>query len=340
LGVINMKGRIFDPINGRFNSPDPLVQAPQFSQSYNRYMYVMGNPAGATDPTGYEGARQPDMWTDEYGRDSGERALMQEKNRMRSTQLREYEESREQYQQQMASEREANGFIDKAAPNAANQEAQRSAASAKAPSSASTNQSRDNNGGEGSNRTQGGLQKESVSIKSQGGGTLTINVFGDGSVGIKDPAAKTKERLLAAGVGRGGGKEDITFNVVVAADRDSALAVAKDAGLGPKSLTMIGASLAWDDSSPKTVGEGRAPLGTAVINSVRAMAESGSGTGYGVGVELTHEIGHLLMPAASASQEHATLGVMRTMPQAMDNPIYTPGAIDLMRRGRAGGFFK
>lgn len=54
LGVINMGGRIFDPVNGRFNSPDPIVHSASFGQSYNRYMYVLGNPTGYTDPTGYD----------------------------------------------------------------------------------------------------------------------------------------------------------------------------------------------------------------------------------------------------------------------------------------------
>ncbi|MDX2021843.1 MAG: RHS repeat-associated core domain-containing protein [Deltaproteobacteria bacterium] len=66
LGVVNMNGRIFDPINGRFNSPDPVVQAPSFSQSYNRYMYVMGNPVGATDPTGYMATYDSNGRADQY----------------------------------------------------------------------------------------------------------------------------------------------------------------------------------------------------------------------------------------------------------------------------------
>jgi len=53
FGVINMKGRIFDPLNGRFLSADPFVQEPQWAQSYNRYMYVMGNPLTYTDPSGF-----------------------------------------------------------------------------------------------------------------------------------------------------------------------------------------------------------------------------------------------------------------------------------------------
>ena len=52
-GMIHMNGRVYDPVLGRFLSPDPLVSAPNFSQSYNRYSYVMNNPMGTTDPSGY-----------------------------------------------------------------------------------------------------------------------------------------------------------------------------------------------------------------------------------------------------------------------------------------------
>ena len=48
-----MNGRVYDPVIGRFLSADPFVQAPYFSQSYNRYSYVMNNPLGGTDPSGY-----------------------------------------------------------------------------------------------------------------------------------------------------------------------------------------------------------------------------------------------------------------------------------------------
>ncbi|MEX1193190.1 MAG: RHS repeat-associated core domain-containing protein [Brumimicrobium sp.] len=50
--LINMNGRIYDPILGRMLSPDNYVQDPLFSQSYNRYSYVWNNPLRYTDPSG------------------------------------------------------------------------------------------------------------------------------------------------------------------------------------------------------------------------------------------------------------------------------------------------
>ncbi|QSQ27350.1 hypothetical protein JY651_21645 [Pyxidicoccus parkwayensis] len=52
-GLINMRGRIYDPKLGRFLSPDPFIQAPLRSQSFNRYSYVLNNPLRFTDPSGY-----------------------------------------------------------------------------------------------------------------------------------------------------------------------------------------------------------------------------------------------------------------------------------------------
>ncbi len=52
---IHMNGRVYDPNVGRFLSPDILVQAPDNTQSFNRYAYVFNNPLRYTDPTGYEG---------------------------------------------------------------------------------------------------------------------------------------------------------------------------------------------------------------------------------------------------------------------------------------------
>jgi RHS repeat-associated protein len=42
--LINMNGRMYDPILGRFLSPDPYAQAPDWSQSFNRYSYCLNNP--------------------------------------------------------------------------------------------------------------------------------------------------------------------------------------------------------------------------------------------------------------------------------------------------------
>ncbi|MGD9992552.1 MAG: RHS repeat domain-containing protein [Salinivirgaceae bacterium] len=51
--IINMNGRMYDPIIGRMLSPDPVLQNPYSTQNYNRYSYVMNNPLKYTDPTGY-----------------------------------------------------------------------------------------------------------------------------------------------------------------------------------------------------------------------------------------------------------------------------------------------
>lgn len=52
-GFIHANGRIYDPVLGRFLSPDPIVQAPSFSQNWNRYSYVFNNPLRFTDPSGF-----------------------------------------------------------------------------------------------------------------------------------------------------------------------------------------------------------------------------------------------------------------------------------------------
>ena len=52
LKIINMNGRLYDPVIARFFSPDNFVQAPDFTQSYNRYSYCLNNPLQYTDPSG------------------------------------------------------------------------------------------------------------------------------------------------------------------------------------------------------------------------------------------------------------------------------------------------
>ena len=52
LKIINANARLYDPVIGRFFSPDPFVQAPDFTQNYNRYSYCMNNPVMYSDPDG------------------------------------------------------------------------------------------------------------------------------------------------------------------------------------------------------------------------------------------------------------------------------------------------
>lgn len=52
FGLINMNARLYDPLLGRFLSPDPYVQAPDFTQNFNRYSYALNNPLRYTDLTG------------------------------------------------------------------------------------------------------------------------------------------------------------------------------------------------------------------------------------------------------------------------------------------------
>jgi RHS repeat-associated protein len=52
FGLINMNARLYDPVLGRFLSPDPYVQAPDLSQNFNRYAYCLNNPLLYTDPNG------------------------------------------------------------------------------------------------------------------------------------------------------------------------------------------------------------------------------------------------------------------------------------------------
>ncbi len=52
FGLIDMNGRFYDPVVGRFLSPDPYVQSPTNPQNYNRYSYCLNNPLKYTDPNG------------------------------------------------------------------------------------------------------------------------------------------------------------------------------------------------------------------------------------------------------------------------------------------------
>ncbi len=53
FSLVNMNGRIYDPITARFLSPDPFVQMPDHTQGLNRFSYCLNNPLNLTDPSGY-----------------------------------------------------------------------------------------------------------------------------------------------------------------------------------------------------------------------------------------------------------------------------------------------
>ena len=52
FGLINMNGRIYDPMMSMMLSPDNNIQLPQMSQNFNRYSYCLNNPLSYTDPSG------------------------------------------------------------------------------------------------------------------------------------------------------------------------------------------------------------------------------------------------------------------------------------------------
>ena len=66
FGLINMNGRMYDPLVGRILSPDIVIQNPEYSQSYNRYTYCFNNPLRFTDPSGYVVRGRNDVLNPQY----------------------------------------------------------------------------------------------------------------------------------------------------------------------------------------------------------------------------------------------------------------------------------
>jgi RHS repeat-associated protein len=56
VGLINARGRVYDPKVGRFLTIDPIVSNLYFGQTLNPYSYVLGNPLTLVDPSGFQPA--------------------------------------------------------------------------------------------------------------------------------------------------------------------------------------------------------------------------------------------------------------------------------------------
>ena len=52
VNLINMNGRLYDPLTSSMLSPDNNIQLPDFTQNLNRYAYCLNNPLAYTDPDG------------------------------------------------------------------------------------------------------------------------------------------------------------------------------------------------------------------------------------------------------------------------------------------------
>lgn len=53
FALVNMNGRVYDPVISYFTSPDPLAGVPSHTQDFNPYIYVLNNPLSLVDPSGY-----------------------------------------------------------------------------------------------------------------------------------------------------------------------------------------------------------------------------------------------------------------------------------------------
>jgi RHS repeat-associated protein len=53
FGIINMNGRVYDPLTAQFFSPDPLMTDAGNWLDYNKFGYCLNNPFRYTDPSGY-----------------------------------------------------------------------------------------------------------------------------------------------------------------------------------------------------------------------------------------------------------------------------------------------
>jgi RHS repeat-associated protein len=62
FGLVNMKGRYFDPRLGRFLSTDPIIANVYNGQSFGAYAYVHNNPLTFVDPSGFTEEEAWRLW--------------------------------------------------------------------------------------------------------------------------------------------------------------------------------------------------------------------------------------------------------------------------------------
>ncbi len=60
-GLINMRGRMYDPAVGRFMSVDPVIENVLEVGTWNAYSYVLNRPLSLVDPTGLAAGTQADI---------------------------------------------------------------------------------------------------------------------------------------------------------------------------------------------------------------------------------------------------------------------------------------
>jgi RHS repeat-associated protein len=65
FNLVNMNGRLYDPLVGRFLNADPVIQDPTNTQNYNLYSYCLNNPLKYVDVSGNSQSSftEGDPWT-------------------------------------------------------------------------------------------------------------------------------------------------------------------------------------------------------------------------------------------------------------------------------------
>ncbi|MBK9261599.1 MAG: RHS repeat-associated core domain-containing protein [Polyangiaceae bacterium] len=62
FGLVNMKGRVYDPRIGRFTTTDPIIANVYNGQSFGAYTYVRNNPLTFVDPSGFTEEEARRLW--------------------------------------------------------------------------------------------------------------------------------------------------------------------------------------------------------------------------------------------------------------------------------------